>query len=57
MHMDVLLTEQVAQCLDVLIENAICDRKGYRLVDSQVLGNVSRDRIVVFPLLQTSSDL
>ena len=45
MHMDVLLTEQVVQCLDVLIE------EGYRLVDFRVMGNVSCDRIV-FLLLQ-----
>ena len=51
MHMDVLLTEQVIQWLDALIEDTICDRKGYRLVDFQVIGNVSCDRIVFFLLL------
>ena len=48
MHMDILLTERVVQCLDVSIGGAIYDRKGTRLVDFQVIGNVSCDRIGFF---------
>jgi len=43
MHMDILLTDHVDQCLDVLIWAALCDRKGDRLADFPGIVDVSCD--------------